>query len=91
LGLEPAERELIKKLLAFPPVVAEAAARRAPHLVAAYALETAQVFTAFYRDCPVLKCEDEALKSFRLATCVASRRVIARALDLLGVAAPATM
>ena len=40
LALEPAERELVKKLLAFPAEVAEAAERRAPHRIAAYALET---------------------------------------------------
>ncbi len=40
-----AERELIKKLLAFPAEVAEAADRRAPHRIATYALELAQTFT----------------------------------------------
>ena len=53
LALDPAERELIKKLLAFPAEVAEAAERRAPHRIATYALELAQAFTAFYRDCRV--------------------------------------
>jgi arginyl-tRNA synthetase len=91
LALEPAEREMVKKLLAFPALVEEAADRRAPHLVAVYALELAQVFTAYYRDCPILKADDEALKSFRLATTVATRRVVARALELLGVSAPETM
>ena len=91
VALEPAERELVKKLLAFPALVEEAAERRAPHLVAVYALELAQVFTAYYRDCPILKVSDEALKSFRLATTVATRRVVARSLDLLGVSAPETM
>ena len=91
LALEPAEREMVKKLLAFPALVEEAAERRAPHLVAVYALELAQVFTAYYRDCPILKVDDEALKSFRLATTVATRRVVARALELLGVSAPETM
>ena len=42
---DPAERALIKKLLAFPDEVAEAAERRAPHRIAAYALELAQDFT----------------------------------------------
>ena len=91
LALEPAERELVKKLLAFPALVEEAADRYAPHLVAVYALELAQTFTAYYRDCPILKAEDEALGSFRLATTVATRRVVARSLDLLGVSAPETM
>ena len=44
----PAERDLIKKLAAFPDEIAEAAERRAPHRIAGYALELAQEFTAFY-------------------------------------------
>jgi arginyl-tRNA synthetase len=91
LVLEPAERELIKKLLAFPAEVAEAAERRAPHRIAAYALETAQAFTAFYRDCRVVGAEPEQLESFRIAVSVAAQRVIARSLALLGVAAPEAM
>jgi arginyl-tRNA synthetase len=91
LALDPAERELVKKLLAFPAEMAEAAERRAPHRVAAYALETAQTFTAFYRDCRVVGAEPAALESFRLALCVATQRVIARSLGLLGVTAPDSM
>jgi len=91
LALEPAERELVKKLLAFPGEVAEAAERYAPHRIATYALETAQTFTAFYRDCRVVGAEPEALESFRLALCVAAQRVIARSLELLGVSAPESM
>jgi arginyl-tRNA synthetase len=90
-GLHPAERTLIKKLLAFPGEVREAAARRAPHRIAAYALELAQQFTAFYRDCRVLGAESPQLEARRLALCVASQRTIACALDLLGVEAPAEM
>jgi arginyl-tRNA synthetase len=91
LGLEPAERELVKKLLAFPAEAAEAAERRSPHRVAVYALELAQTFTAFYRDCKVVGAEPRQLESFRLGLCVATRRTIARALDLLGVSAPESM
>jgi arginyl-tRNA synthetase len=91
LALEPAERELVKKLLAFPEEVAEAAARHAPHRIATYALETAQAFTAFYRDCRVVGAEPEQLESFRIALSVVTQRVIARSLGLLGVEAPATM
>ena len=52
--LHASERGLIKKLVAFPDEVAEAAERRAPHRIAGYALELAQAFTAFYRDCRVV-------------------------------------
>jgi arginyl-tRNA synthetase len=91
LVLEPAERDLVKKLLSFPGEVADAAERRAPHRMASYALETAQAFTAFYRDCRVVGAEPEALESFRLALSVATQRVIARSLAVLGVGAPASM
>ncbi len=91
LALEPAERDLVKKLLSFPGEVAEAAERRAPHRMASYALETAQAFTAFYRDCRVVGAEPESLESFRLALSVATQRVIARSLAVLGVGAPAAM
>jgi arginyl-tRNA synthetase len=89
--LEPAERTLLKKLEAFPLEVAEAAERRAPHRIASYALELAQDFTAFYRDCRVVGAEPESVESFRIALSVATQRTIARALALLGVSAPEQM
>lgn len=89
--LHPSERELVKKLLAFPDEVLEAGERRAPHRMASYALELAQVFTAFYRDCQVVGAEPRALEDWRLRLCVVSQRTIARALDLLGVTAPDEM
>jgi arginyl-tRNA synthetase len=91
LQLDPAERELVKKLLAFPAEAAEAAERRAPHRAAVYALELAQTFTAFYRDCRVVGAEPRQLESFRIGLCVATRRSLARSLDLLGVSAPDSM
>ena len=90
-ALDPAERALVKKLVAFPDEVADAAAKRAPHRICAYALELAQDFTAFYRDCRVVGAEPAELESFRIALSVASRRTIAGALGLLGVSAPETM
>jgi arginyl-tRNA synthetase len=89
--LEAAERSLIKRLIAFPAEAAEAAERRAPHRMASYALELAQDFTIFYRDCQVVGVEPEALESQRIALSVAAQRVIARSLGLLGVDAPDAM
>jgi arginyl-tRNA synthetase len=89
--LHPAERTLLKKLEAFPVEVAEAAERRAPHRIASYALELAQDFTAFYRDCRVVGAEPESVESFRIALSVATKRTIASALGLLGVSAPEQM
>ena len=89
--LEKAERELIKRLVSFPEEVAEAAAQRAPHRIAAYALDLAQEFTAFYRDCRVVGATPATMESFRIALSVASQRVLALSLSLLGVSAPASM
>ncbi|HWC25760.1 MAG TPA: arginine--tRNA ligase [Solirubrobacteraceae bacterium] len=90
-ALQPAERALVKKLLAFPDEVAEATERRAPHRIAAYALELAQTFSAFYRDCQVVGAEGAGTESLRLALSVATKRTTARALHLLGVGAPEQM
>jgi len=90
-GLHPSERELIKKLLSLPEEIAEASARRAPHRIAGYALELAQAFTAFYRDCRVVGATPAGVESFRVAVCAASRQVLALVLGLLGVSAPSSM
>jgi arginyl-tRNA synthetase len=93
-GVEPlhdSERALIKKLVAFPGEVAEAAERRAPHRINAYALDLAREFTAFYRDCRVVGATPESVESFRVALSVAAQRTIALALWLLGVSAPESM
>jgi arginyl-tRNA synthetase len=87
-ALHDAERALVKKLVAFPAEVAEAAARRAPHRIAAYALDLARDFAGFYENCKVVGSAEEP---FRLALCLGAQRVIARSLDLLGVEAPSQM
>jgi arginyl-tRNA synthetase len=87
---EPAERELIRRLLELPAEVIATAERRAPHRLAAYATATAADFHAFYRDCQVVGAEG-ALEPARLGLCVAVRRVLAATLGLLGVSAPERM
>jgi arginyl-tRNA synthetase len=87
-GLAPEERELVKRLLELPAVVAEATARRAPHAIPTYAIRVADDFHRFYHHHKVLGSEQEA---FRLELCRATRTVVARCLDLIGVEAPARM
>jgi arginyl-tRNA synthetase len=100
-ALHPTERALIKRLLAFPGEISETAKRRAPHRIAAYALELAQDYTAFYDACRIVGVDGQAepgtgagragVESLRLALSVAAQRTIARCLDLLGVTAPQRM
>ena len=86
--LEPEERELIKRLLEFPPVVAEATQRRGPQAIPVYAIRVADDFHRFYHENRVIGSEAEA---FRLALVRAVQNVIARSLDLVGVEAPDRM
>jgi len=87
---EPAERALIRRLLELPGEVRTAAERRAPHRICAYASATAADFHAFYRDCRVVGAERD-VEVARIGLCVAAKRTIATALDLLGVSAPERM
>jgi arginyl-tRNA synthetase len=91
VSLEDLERDLIKKLVAFPGEVAEAAERRAPHRITNYGLELAQDFTSFYESCRVLGVTPEAVESLRVALSAATQTTIALALGLLGVSAPDSM
>ncbi|MBA2763894.1 MAG: arginine--tRNA ligase [Thermoleophilaceae bacterium] len=88
----PSARTMIMRLLAFPGEIALAAERRAPHRLTTYALETAQDFSAFYRDCRVVGAAEEGGdEDLRIALSEHSRRLLERTLDLLGVAAPSEM
>jgi arginyl-tRNA synthetase len=91
LPLEAGEKALVKRLLEFPEEVRVAAARRAPHRICAYSTAVAADFHAFYRDCQVVGAEGEGVEASRLALCLATKRTIAAALDLLGIAAPERM
>jgi arginyl-tRNA synthetase len=82
------ERELVKRLLEFPAVVAQATERRAPHAIPTYAIRVADDFHRFYHEHRVLDSEQQA---FRLELVRAVQVVIARSLDLIGVAAPDQM
>jgi arginyl-tRNA synthetase len=82
------ERELVKRLAEFPEVVREATERRAPHGISTYAIRVADDFHRFYHHRRVLESEQQA---FRLGLVVATKHVLARSLDLIGVEAPDRM
>jgi arginyl-tRNA synthetase len=85
------ERELIKRLAEFPALVAEATARRGPHAIPIYAIRVADDFHRFYHEHVVLASKGGSDEPFRLALVAATRAVIARCLDLIGVEAPERM
>ncbi len=88
-GAAPEERDLIKRLIEFPAVVAEATDRRGPHQLTNYAIYVADDFHRFYHEHRVLESGDA--QAFRLGLCRATQSVVKRALDLIGVEAPERM
>jgi arginyl-tRNA synthetase len=84
------EIELLRELAAYPDVVAEAAALRAPHRVTTWVRDFAKAFHGFYRDCKVIS-DDAALTQARLWLAEACQLGLASALAILGVHAPDEM
>ena len=84
------ELALMRKMDDFGPLVAQAARDRAAFRLTHYAQDLASLFHSFYTNCHVIG-EEEAVTNARLALVDATRIVLAKSLDLLGVTAPAKM
>jgi arginyl-tRNA synthetase len=84
------ELDLLRSLAAYPDVVAEATAMRAPHRVTTWVREFAAKFHSFYRDCRVIS-DDAKLTQARLWLAESCGVALKHALDLLGVHAPDEM
>ncbi|PPD57654.1 arginine--tRNA ligase [Dehalogenimonas etheniformans] len=88
--VEPAELELLRKMLLLPEVIAQVADSFSPHHLAYYAQVLANAFHLFYKDCRVVSA-DLCLSKARLKLAVAARTVLARTLHLMGMSAPECM
>ncbi len=91
--VRPGEREiaLIQRLADYPSVVAEAGRSYSPALIANYAYELVKEYNQFYHDCSILKEEDTAVRSLRLALSECTARTVASAMALLGISVPERM
>ncbi|MFA6213825.1 MAG: arginine--tRNA ligase [Candidatus Micrarchaeia archaeon] len=86
-AFEPAEKELLKKVMLLDFVVSESARQLRPHIVAEYCLDLAALYNKFYNACPILSCEDEKAREGRLATNFAAKVAMSNALGAIGVPA----
>jgi arginyl-tRNA synthetase len=87
---EPQELQLIKRVSAFPEVVRQCAAQRAPHALVHYLRDLANDFHTNYSAHQFI-VDDAGLRDARLDLALATQTVIRNGLDLLGVSAPETM
>jgi arginyl-tRNA synthetase len=87
---EPAEIEIIRKLVDFPVEISEAAVNLEPHRLARYAHELAGLFHSFYNSHRVMADDRELMKA-RVALVKCTQTVIRRSLELLRLTAPESM
>ncbi|MFK7954563.1 MAG: arginine--tRNA ligase [Lysobacterales bacterium] len=89
------EIAVMRELAQYPEAVSLAARNRAPHVMAHYLREMAQVFHSYYDADPALNLrvlvDDEDLRNARLNLSMAVRQVLVNGLALLGVSAPDKM
>lgn len=79
------EKALLSKLLWFPHVLQTCADDLSPHYVTNYLLELAGLFHPFYDSCKVLDETNPETTNARLFICAATRIILARALEVIGV------
>jgi arginyl-tRNA synthetase len=87
---EPQEQQLIKRISAYPEVVKQCAAQRAPHSLVHYLRDLANDFHTYYSAHQFI-VEDSGSRDARLDLALATQTVIRNGLKLVGVSAPDTM
>jgi arginyl-tRNA synthetase len=81
----PTERRLALQLLRFSECIDQALEDCRPNYVTQFLFATADCFTKFYEECPVLKEPDAARRDSRLLLCDLTARVLQKGLWLLGI------
>ena len=86
--LSDVEFELAKCLSVFPERINAALADYEPSIVTRYILDLAAAFNRFYHECKIVGCDDEKLKSSRIALTAATNQVLRTALHLICMQSP---
>ena len=83
----PSEKRLALQLLEFPGAVVRAAEAYKPSVLADYLFQTAQLYSSFYQNSPILKSEP-AVRAARLRLCALFGDILKTGLNLLGIETP---
>ena len=92
-AVRPGEREvtLIQRLADYPSVVQKAGCTYAPSIIANYVYSLVKEYNQFYHDCAILREDDTAVRSLRLALSETTAKVVKSAMALLGIKVPERM
>ena len=85
LLVETEERELIKLLAGYPEVVMAAGADMNPSLIASYLFDLSKLYSKFYHDHPILRCEDKRMIKARVTLSTMALQVLKNAFTLIGI------
>jgi len=83
--IEPSEKALALMLLRYPSVIEGAGQDCEPNRLCSFVYSLASAYSSFFDKCPVLKNDDEVLRSSRLRLCALTGRVLSDALETLGI------
>ena len=87
-ALNELEVELAKTLSVFPERVNAALSDYEPSIITRYILDLCAAFNRFYHECSIASCEDEKLKSSRIALTRATNQILKTALHLICLQTP---
>lgn len=91
VALNEKERGVLKVLHSLPETIASAANAYSPAMVANYAYELAKAFNSFYQDTPILREENQQLKTMRISLCAAVASALKNTMNILGIEVPERM
>lgn len=83
--VEPTEIALAMKINRYSEILESVAAEARPNYLTNYLYELADLFSTFYDVCPVLKADDETVRTSRLLLSDLTARVVQNGLSLLGI------
>ncbi len=86
-----AELELMRENLRMEEVIERIALLYEPHHLTKYAMDVAAALHVFYDRCPALRAENPEVRKARFALLLATKTILARTLNLLGMHAPDRM
>lgn len=91
VALNEKERGVLKVLHSLPETITSAANAYSPAMVANYAYELAKAFNSFYQDTPILREENQQLKTMRISLCAAVASALKNTMNILGIEVPERM
>ncbi|MDA1354525.1 MAG: arginine--tRNA ligase [bacterium] len=89
--IHPNEHQLAMHILRLPQEIELAATQLKPHTIANYVLELGRYFHSFYESCPIVSCEHDATRVWRIKLAYQTREAMQYCLSILGVSAPERM